>query len=161
MSMWSKFKKWALRGNPLAEPYEHPHSSMVGEPVISFIESLHREGARRYAFSTIELTEYIGKKQLWWGDSCLFFQLIDKKTKSVYQGVIHNNKVYTVVGLPFELNGWELGALFEAYLGYRQAAYDRMHKIQHIRLKREREVAQRLELIQREEYAKRFRENAE
>lgn len=160
MSMWQRFKKWALRGNPLAEPYEPAHVSMVGEPVVSFIKSLHREAGRRYVISEIDPFEYIGEKYYWMKQPN-FYQLLDKKTGSIYQGYIHDNQLYSVVGLPFDLNGWEKAALFDAFLGFRCAARDRLDKMKYNRRVRERAIDRAEALVNRSAYAKRFQENVE
>lgn len=161
MSMWSNFKKWALRGSPLAEPYIEPcvprYDEMVGEPVISFIESLHRERARRYVISDLDVSQYRGEKHYWMSQRN-FYQLLDKKTGTIYQGYIHDNRLYAVVGLPFDLSGWEYTALFDAFLGYRVDARNRLNKMKHKRWLRNRDIAKAEELANRAAFAKQFQE---
>lgn len=158
MNLWSSFKKWALRDDPV-DPIVPTCHSMVGEPVISFIESLHREKNRRYSFSRITRHQYKGEKAHWMSDSG-FFQMVDAKTGRHYQMFLHDNTLYNVVGLPFELNHWEKTALFEAWLKYRSKAKMRSRRITSNRARHEREAAYAQELIDREQFAKQFRENA-
>lgn len=162
MTLWNSFKKWAFRDDTTIDADESTvvKHTMVGEPVISFIESLHRECSRRYVMSVIEPYQYTGPKHHWMVHQN-FYQLLDKKTGSVYQGYIHDNRLYDVVGLPFELNGWEKAALFDAFLGFRCAARDRLDKMKYNRWERDRFAEQAQEKIDREEFAKQFRENAE
>lgn len=173
MNMWSSFKKWALRGNPLAEPYIAPrdtprvtpcveprvsrYDEMVGEPVISFIESLHRERGRRYTFSSITAAEYTGQKHYWMGERG-FFKMVDKKTNLVYHGLTYDYRLYTIVGLPFDLNGWELKALFEAFMAYRQPVVERYHSMVSRRQQRLWKQARSQELLNRAAFAKQFQE---
>lgn len=161
MTLWNSFKKWAFRDDTTIDADESTvvKHTVVGEPVISFIESLHREKSRRYSFSRINREQYGGELYHWMsGDG--FFQLIDLKTARRYQMYIHDKKLYDVAGLPFELNYWEKSALFEAWLNYRVEARQRRARIKSSRIRRERESVAAQEKIDREEFAKQFRENA-
>ena len=157
MNLWNSFKKWIVRDITKANEEEAQlFHSMVGEPVISFIESLHREGNRRYKFSFIKRAEYKGEKHHWMNENG-FRQMVDVKTNSVYQLYVFDDSLYNVVGLPFDLNGWEKNALIHAWMTYRQKARQRLAKMRHDRYRREREAAYAQEKLDREQFAKQFR----
>lgn len=161
MNLWKSLKKWMVRDIDIANEEEaQAQHSMVGEPVISFIESLNRERNRRYEFAHIDRIDYTGQVFDWMGFSD-FYQMTDRKTGNVFQALLLENRLYSVHGLPFDLNGWELEAIFRAILSYRQDAIRRRARIRHNRSIRDYQAKQKQETIAREQYAKQFRENCE
>lgn len=156
MRLWKRFKTWAL--DEVSTFVEQSHESMVGEPVISFIQSLHREGSRRYKFSNIDRVAYKGTVHSWMNFAD-FYELVDAKTGNVFQAYLHDYKLHAVHGLPFDLNGWEKEAIFEAFQTYRQPARDRRSRMRMARAHRERAVQIKREAMLREEFAQQFRES--
>lgn len=166
MSMWQAFKKWALKVQTQTPsqreetPLHLRYSSLVGEPVTSFIASLHRE-PKRYKLERvlrIETTEFPSFTNYHWMHGAGHYRLLDRKTGKVYAAYVHEcGRVYRVYGLPFELNHWELEALWDAFLYFRIESRERKESIRTWVQRRVRLEAEAQEKLDRQRFAEQFK----
>lgn len=158
MSMWTSFKKWALapeKDSIMELAPKTKYDSMVGEPVISFLESLERE-PKRYKLESLSECEYTGDVYHWMNESGLH-KLTDTKHGTEYPAYIHGKVLYSVSGLPFDLNHWELKAIYTAFVELRRPARIRRERIREAAYQRERDKQVKKELEDRLQYAQRFK----
>lgn len=137
-----------------AEP-SHKYDSMVGEPVISFLESLEREPKRYKLEPALSECEYTGKMYPWMSKSGLC-KVTDTKVGTVWLAYLNEKDLYSVTGLPFSLNHWELKAINNAFHSRRMSARirrDRMYESARVRFREGQRVK---ELADRAAYAKQF-----
>lgn len=139
---------------PKVKPCKPDYDDMVGEPVISFIESLHRD-KKRYKLSFIGV-DGCTYALYHWMNNAGHIELIDTKVGKTYQAYVHNGRLYSVHNIPFSLNAWEMKAIQEAFMTHRSEARARQSKIQSAGQTRIREAQWAQEKIDRLEYAKQF-----
>lgn len=167
--MFKAIKKWLQSdGEPhykkipnfRPETKQETHDRMVGEPVTSFIASLHREPKRYKIERVLKLNEFPGYTCYnWMHKGAGTWKLTDRKTGKTYGAYIHDaERLYAVYGLPFDLNWWELKALYEAFGMFRFPARTRLAESYTRRCERAREAKWAQEKLDRAEYAKQFQE---
>lgn len=134
--------------------YDH----MVGEPVVSFLDSLERN-PKRYRLEVIgKECEYTGVVYHWMGQDG-YYKLTDTKNGDTYQVYVHDSRLYTVHNLPFSLNHWELKAIHSAFKDRRMAARTRLERIVSSAQTRRRLESDAREKATRLHYANRFKED--
>lgn len=137
------------------------YDRMVGEPVVSFLETLEKNPKRYKLEKVLKLSsdEYPNYTCYDWMRGAGHYKLTDLKTGNTWAAYVHGqDRVHQVYGLPFDLNHWELKALWEGFNTFRLKSRERrelMVNAQHTRL-REEKLAQ--ERIERALYAKQFQE---
>jgi hypothetical protein len=179
MSVFKRFLKW-LNESPYetavneiqvhAEEIKKRFDSMVGEPVISFIESYERE-PYRYRVRPMKSTEWEGNVYGWMKGIGKYYKLVDRKTGSEYTayisqeyGVMHsterlNERLDQVVGLPFELNYCEKAAIIKVLVDrYNRDGVvgKRISRIRQMNHDRDRAIKDAQEKQTRLEFAKQF-----
>lgn len=144
----------ALAPTPVGKYHE-----MVGEPVISFLDSLKRE-PKRYKLEKvlkIDTALFPAFTCYHWMHGAGFYRLTDRKSGLIWEAYVHESgSVYRVMGLPFSLNGWELRAIFGAFAGFRQEARIRKERLSSWRADKAYHIQRQRELAEREGYAKHF-----
>ena len=108
-----------------------PDTTMVGEPVLSFVKCL-QNNPKRFKLKVrprAEAAEFGGLFSWMTLDTTGFYSLTDKFDGSVYRGVFHKGTIYRVEGLKFSLNGWELNYLTKAFFNFRMPAKKRQQRI--------------------------------
>lgn len=169
--MWQAIKNWLSDvehtfevRHPKPETQEEQNARMVGEPVTSFIASLHREPKRYKLESVLNVADFTGQFPgytcyNWMKNGAGRWKLTDRKTGKVYGAYVHeSDRVYEVYGLPFSLNHWELKALHAAFMLFRFPARHRVAENYTKRCERAREAKWAQEKLDRAEYAKQFQE---
>ncbi|WVS24631.1 hypothetical protein PSPHG_CDS_0150 [Pseudomonas phage Psxphi15] len=137
---------------------EPKYDRMVGEPVVSFLDSLERN-PKRYRLEVIgKECEYTGVVYHWMGQDG-YYKLTDTKNGDTYQAYVHDSKLYTVHNLPFNLNHWELVAIHSAFKDRRMAARTRLERMISSAQTRRRLESDAREKAARLHYANRFKED--
>lgn len=133
---------------------------MVGEPVTSFIASLKREPKRYKLVRELRIPsdEFPTFTCYHWMHGAGYYTLLDKKTGTKYAAYVHEaGRVYDVYGLPFQLNHWELVALFEAFDEHRGAARQRLYEVREWANRRARAQREAQEVADRQRFAEQFK----
>lgn len=142
------------------ETKEEADARMIGEPVTSFLASLAKD-RRRYKIERVNTLDEFPKYTCydWMHNGAGTWKFIDTKTGLELGAYIHERgRVYQVYGLPFDLNHWELKAVYEGFTKRREKAEARRERMRQSAQKRawifkaEREKADRLR------YAEMFKE---
>lgn len=125
----------------------------------SFIASLRREPKRYKLEKVLKLPshEFPAYTCYNWMHGAGHYTLLDKKTGIKYAAYVHERgRIYDVYGLPFQLNHWELIALFGAFDEYRSAARVRRHEIRDWANRRARLQREAQEVADRQKFAEQF-----
>lgn len=155
------FRNWLFGENkvvhkhlkPEAKP-THKWDSLVGEPVISFINSLE-ETPKRYLVRNVSF-EHFGEYRTGAYET---YQMKDTKTGDVYEAYFskYSGQICLVLNLPFDLNCAELRALTEAFKNRRLPSILRLHRMVSSHEERNRLKKVALETSKRAEFAERFK----
>ena len=169
--MFATIKKWLMSdGEPYyarkvktktaLEAQLEADARMIGEPVTSFIASLAREPRRYKVERVLTLDEFPGYTCYgWMNHGAGTWKMTDTKTKLVVGAYIHERgKIYNVYGLPFDLNHWELKALYEAFHSRYYKAQQRKERIRADALQRAWKLKNEREQVDRLLYAEMFKE---
>lgn len=172
MSLMKYFKKWVM--SEKAQPVDQSgpqtpetpmllvsdYSHMVGEPVTSFILSLKREPNRYKLEKLLKLpsSDFPRFTCYHWMHGAGWYTLLDRKTGVKYGAYTHDcESVYQVYGLPFQLNHWELVALYRAFEDFRAKARERSEGILQASRQRARLEQQLKEKQDRLAFAEQFK----
>jgi len=144
---------------------EKEYHSLVGEPVISFLNSL-KSNPKRYRVRRVSLHHLAGtvpgfKRYEWMheGNTDLF-TLNDRKTGAVYYARVSgaDGKLQQVYGLPFNLNHYEHAAIKQEVVKLHAKGRQRLRSIENSRGERERLAKEAAELVKRLEFAGQFKD---
>ncbi|ATN92885.1 hypothetical protein QGX11_gp122 [Pseudomonas phage PPSC2] len=166
--MFKTFKKWLAsdgkphhtKALPSRETLEEQDAHMVGEPVTSFIASLAREPKRYKIERVLTLDEFPKYTAYHWMHSGAgSWKFTDTKTGLTLGAYVHEQgRVYAVYGLPFDLNHWELKAIYTAFYKGRHKAEERKERMRQSAWERARKFKEEREKIDRLAFAKQFQE---
>lgn len=166
--MFKTFKKWLasdgtphIKSLPSRETLEEQDARMVGEPVTSFIASLAREPKRYKIERVLTLKEFPKYTHYHWmnSGSAGTWKFTDTKTGLTLGAYVHEEgRVWAVYGLPFDLNHWELKAIYMAFYNSRHKAEERKERMRQSARERARKFKEELEKVDRLAFAKQFQE---
>jgi len=163
-----KFLNW-LFGSPSSQkpPVRNPQPKeaidpMVGDPVISFVKCLNNNPKRfklsfhKYAYAVEtgfwgEIYDWMSKDNSYTG----YAKLLDRQNGDEYYGIVHRGKLYSVKGLKFSLNGWELSYIMQAFMKFRLRSKERKERIlleqftRQRRVKEDEDKLERLKLMEK------------
>lgn len=162
--MFGWFKMSRGQKPPVRNPQqpEEAIDPMVGEPVISFVKCLNNN-PKRFKLS-FHAYAYVKESGLWgeiydWmsKDSSYtgYAKLLDKHNGDVYYGVIHQGRLYSVKGVNFSLNGWELLYIMQAFMNFRRKSKERKERMlleqftRQRRIKEDEDKRERLKLMEK------------
>lgn len=168
--MFARFKKWfrsdakphhAETPVPKQTAREELKSRMIGEPVTSFLASLAREPKRYKLERVLTLNEFPRYTCYdWMHKGAGTWKFTDTKTGLSLGAYVHEaGMVHAVYGLPFDLNHWELEALYNGFYENRNKAQERLDRMRESACRRARELKCKLEKIDRLRYAEMFKED--
>lgn len=134
----------------------------VGEPVVSFLNSLN-ENPSRYRVRSASLAD-IAKVEgfvfyKWMADgNTSFYSMLDRKTGITYYARTGEDKVREVYGLPFNLNHYEMQAIKTGIIHRVGDSRSRLWRRECSRRELERKAQLAAEMGARLEFAKQFKE---
>lgn len=109
---------------------------MVGEPVLSFVKCL-KKNPKRFKLKVhsrqhVDSTDNWPIRYHWMASDGFtgFLSLQDRKDNSMYYAIVHKGSLYSVNGLNFSLNGWELKYIYKAFFTFRQESRKRKEKME-------------------------------
>ncbi len=163
-----KFLKWLFGEIPSQKPpVRNPQPKetidpMVGEPVISFVKCLNNNPKRfklsfqSHAYATEtglwgEIYHWMSKENSYTG----YAKLLDRQNGDEYYGIVHRGRLYSVKGLKFSLNGWELSHIMQAFMKFRVKSKERKERIlleqftRQRRVKEDEDKLERLKLMEK------------
>ena len=163
-----KFLEWLFGSIPSQKPpVRNPQPKeaidpMVGEPVISFVKCLNNNPKRFklsfhshvYATETGlwgEIYHWMSKENSYTG----YAKLLDRQNGDEYYGIVHRGRLYSVKGLKFSLNGWELSYIMQAFMKFRVKSKERKERIlleqftRQRRVKEDEDKLERLKLMEK------------
>lgn len=168
--MFATLKKWLMSDGkphygyyeimPKPETQEELEARMVGEPVTSFIASLARE-PKRYKIERIPTLNEFPKYTCynWMHKGAGTWKFTDTKTGLTLGAYVHDpGRLCSVYGLPFDLNHWELKALYMAFYNRRNKAQERKERMRQSACERAWKLKKEREKIDRLAFAKQFQE---
>lgn len=138
--MLSKLKSWLfgdIGSNKQHDVVVITTPRMVGEPVLSFVKCLKATPNRfkLKCHSYKEATDSANWPTVYhWmakdGTHTGFASLTDRKDGSTYYAIIHKGRLYSINGLNFDLNGWEMNFISDAFIyEFRKKARNRKEKM--------------------------------
>lgn len=161
MSIWNWFKASGTDPQERAREVAIAEERMIGEPVKTFLQSLKQERKRYKLQRVLKLSKgnYPDFTCYHWMKGAGFWELTDTKTGKTFGAYVHEEgRVYEVHSLPFQLNHWELKALWDAFNGnYRAGAKERKERMVDARYARLREARYAQEQKARLEFAEQFK----
>lgn len=163
-----KFLEWLFGSIPSQKPpVRNPEPKeaidpMVGEPVISFVRCLNNNPKRfklsfhNYSYAKEsglwgEIYDWMSKDSSYTG----YAKLLDRQNGDVYYGIVHRGRLYSVKGLKFSLNGWELSYIMQAFMKFRVKSKERKERIlleqftRQRRVKEDEDKLERLKLMEK------------
>lgn len=138
------------------------YDSCVGEPVISFLESL-KANPKRYRLrevcqSVVEENDDTFEEYEW-HRGCTFYSLLDRKTgKTYYARNSYRHELGEVYDLPFSLNHWECLAITKAFQNLKEKVIIRRIRLHDLQTTRARLAREATQLAVRNEFAQQFRD---
>lgn len=162
--MISTIKSWfAVKTTPV-NIEKDVDVSMVGEPVISFVRCL-KSTPKRFKLR-VHSRGHVDSFDLWparysWmhkhDGTTGYYSLEDRNDGSMYYTILHKGSIYSVSGIQFSLNAWEMRYIRDAFFKFRKKAVDRKEKIEQAAWDRYWKVKNEVEKIERTTLMEKFK----
>lgn len=134
--MFKTIKSWFKVQPLVAVQQQEDIDRMVGEPVLSFVKCL-KKNPKRFKLN-LHSRQHVDSTDNWpiryhWMSSDGFtgyYSLQDRIDGSMYYAILHKGSIYSINGINFSLNGWEMKYIGKAFFTFRQDSRKRKEKME-------------------------------
>lgn len=129
--MFKTIKSWFKVQPLVAVQQQESIDPMVGEPVLSFVKCLQKNPKRFklkiHSRLHVDSTDNWPVRYHWMNSDGFtgYYSLQDRKDGAIYYAIVHKGSIYSVSGLKFSLNGWEMRYIRDAFIDFRKASLQR------------------------------------